>query len=56
MEAQENELNTVAQMSDQLLEHPSLFEEDRKQVEHQLTLVQNNWDVLFAKINKRVRR
>lgn len=56
MDSEKNELKTVVQMGDQLLEHPSLLEEDRKLIEQQLLNVQNNWDALVTKIDERIGR
>ena len=56
MDSEKNELKTVVQTGDQLLEHPSLLEEDRKLIEQQLLNIQNNWDVLVAKLDKRIGR
>ena len=56
MDSEKNELKTVVQMGDQLLEHPSLLEEDRKLIEQQLLDVQNNWDALVTKIDERIGR
>ena len=56
MDLEKNELKTIVQMGDQLLEHPSLLEEDRKLIEQQLLGIQNNWDALVTKIDKRIGR
>ncbi len=56
MDSEKNELKAVVQMGDQLLEHPSLLEEDRKLIEQQLLNIQNNWDTLVTKIDKRIGR
>ena len=56
MDSEKNELKTVVQLGDQLLEHPSLLEEDRKLIEQQLLNVQKNWDALITKIDKRIGR
>ncbi|XP_028414134.1 dystrophin-like isoform X2 [Dendronephthya gigantea] len=56
MDTEKNELKAVAQLGDQLLEHPSLLEEDRKLIEQQLLKIQNNWDELVTKIDKRIGR
>ena len=56
MDSEKDELKNVAQFGDQLLEHPSLLEEDRKLIEQQLLNIQNNWDGLITKIDKRMGR
>lgn len=56
MDSEKNEFKSVVQMGDQLLEHPSLLEEDRKLIEQQLLNIQNNWDGLVTKIDKRIGR
>lgn len=56
MDLEKNELKTVVQLGDQLLEHPSLLEEDRKLIEQQLLAIQNNWDALVTKIDERIGR
>ena len=56
MDLEKNELKTVVQLGDQLLEHPSLLEEDRKLIEQQVLAIQNNWDALVTKIDERIRR
>lgn len=56
MDTEKNELKAIAQLGDQLLEHPSLLEEDRKLLEQQLLNIQNNWDELVTKIDKRIGR
>ena len=56
MDLEKNELKAIVQMGDQLLEHPSLLEEDRKLIEQQLLGIQNNWDALVTKIDKRIGR
>jgi predicted nuclease with TOPRIM domain len=56
MDSEKNELKTVVQLGDQLLEHPSLLEEDRKLIEQQLLNVQKSWDALITKIDKRIGR
>lgn len=56
MDSEKNELKSVIQLGDQLLEHPSLLEEDRKLIEQELLNIQNNWDGLVTKIDKRIQR
>lgn len=56
MKTEKNEVDVIVLVGDHLLEHPSLFEEDRQQVEQQLMSLQNSWDVLFAKIQNRMER
>ena len=56
MDLEKNELKAIVQIGDQLLEHPSLLEEDRKLIEQQLLGIQNNWDALVTKIDKRIGR
>ena len=56
MDSEKNELKAVVQMGDQLLEHPSLLEEDRKLIEQQLVSIQSNWDGVVTRIDQRLGR
>lgn len=56
VDSEKKELNGVIQIGDQLVEHPALLEEDRKVMEQQLLNIQDNWDALVTKVEKRMER
>ena len=56
MDNGENKFKDIADMEDELQEHPSFLEEDRRMFELQMLAIQELWNKINAKLNLKLER